>query len=60
MAVIVGGVLMDSNEIVSKKPFPLIFSIISCILWGSAFPVLKISYAELKFAGGDVLGRIAL
>ncbi len=50
---------MDNN-IFSKKPFPLIFSIISCILWGSAFPVLKISYTELRFAGGDVLGRIAL
>ena len=50
---------MDNN-IFSKKPFPLIFSIISCILWGSAFPVLKISYEELSFTGGDVLGRIAL
>ena len=29
-------------------------------MWGSAFPVLKISYGELKFTSGDVLGRIAL
>ena len=52
--------MIEIKELFSKKPFPLIFSIVSCLLWGSAFPVLKISYAELQFTSGDVLGRIAL
>ncbi|WP_040212942.1 DMT family transporter [Clostridium polynesiense] len=51
---------MDREELFAKEPFRFIFSLISCVLWGSAFPVLKISYAELNFAAGDVLGRVAL
>lgn len=28
------------------------------ILWGSAFPVLKISYEELQMAPGDIAAKI--
>ena len=51
---------MKKEVIFSKRPFPFLISLISCVLWGSAFPVLKISYQELRFSADDVLGRIAL
>lgn len=51
---------MDKEELFTKRPFPFILSLVSCVLWGSAFPVLKISYVELNLAQGDILGRILL
>lgn len=51
---------MDRDELFTREPFRFILSLISCVLWGSAFPVLKISYVELNLGAGDVLGRIAL
>lgn len=35
-------------------------AVIACILWGSAFPVLKITYAELDIAPTDVSARMLL
>ncbi|NLY11624.1 MAG: DMT family transporter [Firmicutes bacterium] len=35
-------------------------AIIACILWGSAFPVLKITYAELQIATSDVSARMLI
>lgn len=35
-------------------------AIIACILWGSAFPVLKVTYAELNLAAGDSPARLML
>lgn len=35
-------------------------AVIACILWGSAFPVLKITYAELEIAPTDVSARMLL
>ena len=32
----------------------------SCILWGSAFPVLKITYQELQIGTGDVSARMLI
>ncbi len=35
-------------------------AIIACVLWGSAFPVLKITYAELQLATDDVSARMLI
>ncbi|NMD70458.1 DMT family transporter [Bacillus sp. DNRA2] len=33
-------------------------ALVCCLLWGSAFPVLKISYVELQMIKGDVIAQI--
>ncbi|NMB01893.1 MAG: DMT family transporter [Firmicutes bacterium] len=35
-------------------------AVIACILWGSAFPVLKITYAELQIGTADVSARMLI
>ncbi len=51
---------MNNKDVFSKNPFKIIISLISCILWGSAFPVLKISYEELNIAQNDMNSKIVL
>ncbi len=41
----------------NKKYVPLL-ALVACILWGSAFPVLKISYQELNMAPMDYNSKI--
>lgn len=51
---------MKTTEIFSKNPYKTILASISCILWGSAFPVLKISYSELQISQNDMIAKILL
>lgn len=43
----------------NKKILP-IFAIIACLLWGSAFPVLKITYELLHMESGDIYSKVQL
>ncbi|WP_042439864.1 DMT family transporter [Clostridium amazonitimonense] len=51
---------MNSKRLFTEHPYKIILSLISCVLWGSAFPVLKISYEELKIGQNDMNSRLAL
>lgn len=51
---------MAENSIWSNKYFAAVMAVISCILWGSAFPVLKVTYAELGLAGNDIAARMLI
>lgn len=43
----------------SKKMMPML-AIFACILWGSAFPVLKNTYRLLNMDGGDIYEKVQL
>lgn len=45
------GRRMEKHSVFEKKPVMIIAALFSCLLWGSAFPCLKITYAELAIAG---------
>lgn len=51
---------MTQNNIWTNKYFVALMAVIACILWGSAFPVLKITYAELQIATSDVSARMLI
>ncbi|HKM43778.1 MAG TPA: DMT family transporter [Limnochordia bacterium] len=51
---------MKQQTIWTKKYFIAFMAVIACILWGSAFPVLKITYSELQIAATDVSARMLL
>jgi len=38
--------------------YSILIAIFSCILWGSAFPVLKISFEEMHIASNDVFAKL--
>ena len=40
----------------TNKYTAAVLAIIACVLWGSAFPVLKATYAELNLRPDDVSG----
>ncbi|HOA91396.1 MAG: DMT family transporter [Bacillota bacterium] len=44
----------------TNKYTAAVLAIIACVLWGSAFPVLKATYAELNLRPDDVSGRLLL
>lgn len=44
----------------TNKYFVGAAAIFACILWGSAFPVLKVTYAELGLGAGDSASRVVL
>lgn len=44
----------------TNKYFVALAAVIACILWGSAFPVLKITYAELGLTAEDTASRVVL
>ncbi|MEW8986816.1 MAG: DMT family transporter [Bacillus sp. (in: firmicutes)] len=46
------------TNIFQNKWAVIVLAIICCLLWGSAFPVLKISYGELQMTSGDVSAQI--
>ncbi len=48
------------KNIYTKRSYILLLSIISTLLWGSAFPVLKITYQELNMSNDDVASRMLL
>jgi len=44
----------------SSNYFAAVMAVLACILWGSAFPVLKLTYAELCLEPGDIAARMLL
>ncbi len=46
------------EEFFTKKKNVLIISLICTLLWGSAFPVIKISYEKLKIPAEDIFSKI--
>lgn len=48
------------DNIWTNKYFVALMAIIACILWGSAFPVLKITYAELQIGPSDISARMLI
>lgn len=46
------------EEIFTNPLFIIMIATICCILWGSAFPVLKISYIELDLAAEDIYAKV--
>lgn len=46
------------EEFFTKKRNVLIISLISTLLWGSAFPVIKISYERLQIPAADIFSKI--
>lgn len=46
------------RSLFQKKWSVVIIAVFCSILWGSAFPVLKVSYEELKMAPNDVMAKI--
>lgn len=48
------------QNIWTNKYFVAVMAVIACILWGSAFPVLKITYAELQIGTDDVSARMLI
>jgi drug/metabolite transporter (DMT)-like permease len=52
--------LVTQKNIWTNKYFVALMAVIACILWGSAFPVLKITYAELQIATSDVSARMLI
>lgn len=51
---------MTQPSIWTNKHFAAVMAIFACILWGSAFPVLKVTYAELQLDAGDITSRMLL
>lgn len=51
---------MEQKTIWTNKYFIAAMAIFACILWGSAFPVLKITYAELQIDTSDVSARMLI
>ncbi|MFB1051025.1 DMT family transporter [Paraliobacillus sp. JSM ZJ581] len=46
------------NKLLMKPHIAIGIAIFCSILWGSAFPVLKISYSELQMAPDDVIAKM--
>ncbi|WP_255306929.1 DMT family transporter [Paraliobacillus sp. PM-2] len=46
------------NKLLMKPHIAIMIAIFCSILWGSAFPVLKISYSELQMAPNDVVAKM--
>ncbi len=48
------------KNIFQKKAWVVIIAVFCSILWGSAFPALKISYREMNMAGDDYFAKILI
>lgn len=46
------------DKLLQKKWIVVVIAIFCAILWGSAFPVLKVGYTELQMAAGDTISKI--
>ncbi|WP_425448492.1 DMT family transporter [Dethiothermospora halolimnae] len=49
---------MDTEKLFTNKITVVIIALICCVLWGSAFPVLKTSYIELGMEAGDLNAKV--
>lgn len=52
--------LLTKQNLWTNKYFAAVMAVFACILWGSAFPVLKITYSELKLTPNDVSARMLI
>ncbi|WP_246145607.1 DMT family transporter [Bacillus rubiinfantis] len=48
----------NTSRFLTNKLWVIIIAVFCSILWGSAFPVLKVSYEELGMAGNDLTAKI--
>lgn len=48
------------KKYLTKKWFVISIAIFCSVLWGSAFPVLKVSYEELQMAADDTMAKVVL
>lgn len=51
---------MDIKKYLTNKRYVILIAVFCSILWGSAFPVLKISYSELSMVPSDMSAKIVL
>lgn len=51
---------MDAKKILTNPTWIILIALLCCILWGSAFPVLKTTYQELQLQPDDLAERILL
>ena len=51
---------MKRNEVLTNRYWVIAIALFCCLLWGSAFPVLKISYDELALKSGDLIPKVVL
>lgn len=51
---------MVESKLWTNKYFAALMAVLACILWGSAFPVLKVTYAELQIALDDISARMLI
>jgi len=49
---------MEKHKIFADKYYVTLLSVFCCILWGSAFPVLKIGFKELNLNGDDIYSKM--
>lgn len=49
---------MEANRIFSNKKVVVFLAIMTCLLWGSAFPVIKIGYATYGINSSDIAAQI--
>ena len=50
----------EGKTIFQKKVWVIIIAIFCSVLWGSAFPALKITYREMNMAGDDYFAKILI
>lgn len=48
------------KDILTRKWIVISIAIFCAILWGSAFPVLKVSYEEMQMAESDTIAKVVL
>lgn len=51
---------MNTQKYLTEKYYVIFIALLCSTLWGSAFPVLKVSYAELNIATSNLNARIIL
>lgn len=49
---------MDTKKYFTDKRYVVIIAVCCSVLWGSAFPLLKVSYVEMKIATGDIYAKM--
>lgn len=54
------GIELDKNSLFTNRYWVIGIALFCCLLWGSAFPVLKISYGELGLESTDLIPKVVL
>ena len=50
----------EKKNIFQRKPWVITLAVFASVLWGSAFPVLKITYREMNMSGDDLYSKILI